>query len=82
MRSGPLPKSTWAASPGAKSSRTVAEDFFDGLTKFAGLAASQKRMPAVRQVLLYAGEQRQERTGVTVLPWSKLHDFDWVGKKA
>lgn len=66
----------------AKSSRTVAGDFFDGLTKFAGLAASQKRMPALRQVLLYAGEQRQERTGVTVLPWSKLHDFDWVGKKA
>ncbi len=63
----------------AKSGHTVAGDFFDGLTKFAGLAASQKRMPPLRQVLLYAGEKRQERTGVTVLPWSKLHDFDWVG---
>ena len=66
----------------AKSSRTVAGDFFAGLEKFAVLAASQKRMPPLRQVLLYAGEKRQERTGVTVLPWSEIHDFDWVGKKA
>jgi hypothetical protein len=44
--------------------------------KFAAIVASQKRMPPLRQVLLYAGAKRQERTGVTVLPWSKLHDFD------
>ncbi len=55
----------------AKSGRTVAGDFFEGLQKFAAIVASQQRMPPLRQ----------ERTGVTVLPWSRLHDFDWAGKQ-
>ena len=65
----------------AKSSRTVAGDFFDGLEKFAALASSRKRPPRVRRVLLYAGERRQERTEATVLPWAMLHEYDWAGKE-
>jgi len=64
-----------------KSSRTVAGDFFAGLEKFAALAASQRRMPPLRQVLMYAGEHRQERSGATVLPWSRLHHYDRAGKR-
>lgn len=62
-----------------KSARTVAADFFTGLDAMSALIGSERRGRQFRRVLVYGGEARQQRTGVTVLPWSMVDRYDWTG---
>ena len=64
-----------------KSARTVVSDFFAGFDALAGAARSGRRTPALRRVLVYGGDRREERTGATVLPWSMIDRFDWAAGK-
>lgn len=62
-----------------KSARTVVADFFAGLETLAALIGSERRGRQLRRVVVYGGEDRQQRTGVTVLPWSMVDRHDWTG---
>ncbi len=64
-----------------KSARTVARDFFAGLEAFASRVGSGRRGGPLRQVLVYGGDDRQQRTGVTVLPWSMMDRYDWTAAR-
>ena len=55
-----------------KSARTVVADFFAGLDVMAALIGHERRGRQFRRVVVYGGEARQQRTGVTVLPWSMM----------
>jgi predicted AAA+ superfamily ATPase len=62
-----------------KSAQTVAEDFF------AGLEALERIAPAGRRwlkMVVYGGQQRQERSRATVLPWAELDAFGWMEARA
>ena len=48
-----------------KSSQTITREFFKNIEDF-------RQMASVQSYLLYAGEDRQKRTGVTVLPWTEI----------
>ena len=61
-----------------KSARTAVSDFFAGFDALAGAARAGRRTPALRRVLVYGGDRREERTGATVLPWSMIDRFDWA----
>ena len=61
-----------------KSSRTVAPDFFRGLAALTALLESERRRRSLRRIVVYGGEERQQRTGVTVLPWSMIDRHDWT----
>lgn len=61
-----------------KSARTVVSDFFASLDKMADLIGSERRGRQLRRVVVYGGEERQQRTGVTVLPWSMVDRYDWT----
>ena len=65
-----------------KSGRTVAEDFFAGLTAFQQLVGSGRRARPLQLVLVYGGTERQKRTRVDVLPWSMIDEYDWTGGEA
>jgi len=60
-----------------KSGQTLAADFVAGLEAFTALM-SGRRQPPVRRMLVYGGESRQQRTRVTVLPWSSIHRYHWA----
>lgn len=62
-----------------KSARTVVPDFFAGLDTMTAVIGSERRGRRLRRVVVYGGEERQQRTGVTVLPWSMVDRYDWTG---
>jgi len=62
-----------------KAGQTIASDFLAPLHAFAATFSGKRPQRRVRQVLIYAGEERQERSGVTVLPWSSVAAYDWAG---
>ncbi len=51
--------------PGAGPGESVVSDFFAGLDKMAALIGSERRGRQFRRVVVYGGEERQQRTGVT-----------------
>jgi hypothetical protein len=51
----------------AKSAETIAEDFFDGLRYWCGLA--RRRLASA---LVYGGERRFAQDGIVVHPWFVL----------
>ena len=65
-----------------KSGHTVASDFFAPLHAFAATFGGGRSRRRVRRVLVYAGDERQVRSDVTVLPWSNIDGFDWLGEDA
>jgi predicted AAA+ superfamily ATPase len=65
-----------------KSAETVAADFFVALHRFADLAQAFRGVARVERVLVYAGTERQRRSEATVLPWSRIVEYDWVGQRA
>ena len=66
-----------------KSGQTVASDFLAPLHAFAAAFGGGKRPTRrVRSVLVYGGSERQERSGITVLPWSSIVDYDWIGARS
>jgi len=48
-----------------KSGETLSSTFFDALHRFSEIPG----VPECRRILVYGGEEAQERTGVHVLPW-------------
>ena len=61
-----------------KAGATVSSDAFGGLQRVDALIEASTGT-AAQKVLVYGGSRRATRLGVTVLPWSHLQDFDWVG---
>jgi predicted AAA+ superfamily ATPase len=59
----------------AKSGQTIATDMLAPARKVADLLGAQT---PVRTVVAYGGGARQNRTGVTVLPWTAVHRESWV----
>lgn len=60
-----------------KSAQTVASDFFASLEVLAALLGTGRRRPRLRRVVVYGGTERQQRTGVEVLPWSAIDHYTW-----
>lgn len=58
----------------AKSGATIAGDWFAPLREL--LSRSQDL--ATTAVIVYGGDARQRRHGVSVQPWMELHDLPWV----
>lgn len=64
-----------------KSGKTVAGDFFASLDAFARLHGGGPSRHRPRQVVVYGGSERQERSGALVLPWSMVDRFDWARRR-
>ncbi len=60
----------------AKSAETIAPALVEPLRELSALLApgEARRLEAV---LVHAGDRREARTGVTLLPWSAMHDLSW-----
>jgi predicted AAA+ superfamily ATPase len=63
-----------------KSGATVASDAFGSMRRLSEMLGAGSARPRLRQVLVYSGRTRQDRSDVTVLPWSEVPAFDWAGK--
>lgn len=62
-----------------KSGQTFAPEFLDSLRVFAKLLTAQAAAVEAEQVVIYGGDTAQQRSGATVVPWSDVHTYDWVG---
>jgi predicted AAA+ superfamily ATPase len=60
----------------AKAGQTIASDWAGGLWKIAELLAKTKQ--SVCSVVVHGGMEKQERNGVTYLPWHAIQDYSWV----
>lgn len=60
-----------------KSGRTVAGDFFTGLDAFARQLGRSPHAPDLKRVLVYGGDEAQQRSAVDVVPWSQVDRYDW-----
>lgn len=63
-----------------KSGQTIASDSFAPLNAFTAIFEGGRQRRQVRRVIVYCGEGRQNRSDVTVLPWSDVATFDWMGR--
>jgi len=64
----------------SKSGITVPDDSLAKLARIVELARTRKDPRPVNGCLVYGGDQLQERTALTVLPWSKIPDAPWATK--
>ena len=64
-----------------KSGGTVHPSAFDHLQRFEALAreAVPPATGGVRPILVYSGEERQERSAGLVLPWRQVQTVEWGG---
>jgi hypothetical protein len=60
-----------------KAGRTIAADFFESLEELRSLLALARPPRNVRARLVYGGDSGQKRTGVQVVPWSRVADTPW-----
>jgi hypothetical protein len=58
----------------AKSGATVSTDMLEMLRKISP-ALGSRVVP--KSILVYGGEAKQDRSDVTVLPWTQIHDRRW-----
>jgi predicted AAA+ superfamily ATPase len=58
-----------------KAGQTIASDWAANSLKIREMFARTKQ--AVSCVVVYGGAQRQERNGVTFLPWHAIQDYSW-----
>ena len=58
-----------------KAGQTISSDWAANTDKIAGLFAKTKQ--AVASVVVYGGAEKQERNGVTYLPWHAIQDYAW-----
>jgi hypothetical protein len=65
-----------------KSGQTVAGDFFSNLEIFGRLFGTGRSGGRLRQVVVYGGNERQQRSNALVLPWSRVDRFGWAGKRS
>lgn len=54
-----------------KSGQTLSSDSYKGLYKWLKMAGNDSARP----VLIYGGDNMYERTGITVLPWTKIQEL-------
>ena len=59
-----------------KAGQTVASDWAASSKKIAELFAKTKQ--GVSSVVVYGGTEKQERNGVTYLPWHAIQDQSWI----
>jgi predicted AAA+ superfamily ATPase len=59
-----------------KAGQTISSDWAANTQKITGLFARTKQ--AVSCVVVYGGGERQERNGVTFLPWHAVQDYSWA----
>ena len=59
-----------------KAGQTISSDWAANNQKIMGLFAKTKQ--AVSCVVVYGGNERQERNGVTYLPWHAIQDYSWA----
>jgi len=66
-----------------KSGATIHPSFFAPLEHFAELAreAVPPAPDGVRRVIVYGGDQRQQRSAGLVLPWREVQRFSWVDEE-
>jgi len=60
-----------------KSSRTVVSEFFAGLRAFAEAVGLRSPSRTVRRFVVYGGAELQRRSGVTVVPWTRVDSQRW-----
>jgi predicted AAA+ superfamily ATPase len=60
-----------------KAGRTIAADFFASLDELQSLLAGSRPPRNVRARLVYGGDAAQKRTGVDIVPWSRVADAAW-----
>ena len=65
-----------------KSGQTVARDFFSNLETFGRRLCTGRSGGRLRQVVVYGGNEKQQRSNALVLPWSMVDRFDWAGKRS
>ena len=65
-----------------KSGATIHPSFFDNLRRFEMLAREAVPPPqdGVQRLLIYGGDQRQERTAGIVIPWRQIQDYPWIAE--
>jgi predicted AAA+ superfamily ATPase len=61
----------------AKSTATVARDFFAPLQELAEELSGQRPDLAVAPRIVFGGDEGQRRQGIEVVPWGRLHDLEW-----
>ena len=59
-----------------KAGQTISSDWAASSRKITELFARTKQ--AMSSVVVYGGSERQERNGVTYLPWHAIQDYSWV----
>jgi predicted AAA+ superfamily ATPase len=59
-----------------KAGQTISSDWAANNRKIAEVFKSTKQ--PVSNIVVYGGTERQERNGVTYLPWSTIQDYSWV----
>ena len=58
-----------------KAGQTISSDWATNNQKIIGLFAKTKQ--AAASVVVYGGAEKQERNGVTYLPWHAIQDYAW-----
>ncbi|MCX7634884.1 MAG: ATP-binding protein [Syntrophales bacterium] len=53
-----------------KSGKTITQDFFTGINKWQNIAGPSSK----EAYLVYGGDQRYTRSGITIIPWDKVED--------
>ncbi len=59
-----------------KAGQTIASDWSASSRKITELFAGTNQ--AMSSIVVYGGTERQERNGVTYLPWHAIQDYSWV----
>ena len=59
-----------------KPGETIAADFFSDLV-WLGQQDLGSNRPPIDPILVYGGDERQERTRATVIPWFRVGDVEW-----
>ncbi len=58
-----------------KAGQTICSDWAGNVNKISAMFAKVKQEAA--SVVVYGGADKQERNGVTYLPWSAIEDYAW-----
>jgi predicted AAA+ superfamily ATPase len=61
----------------AKSAATVASDFFTALQRLGKDVAARLPHVTYEPRLVYGGDNGQQRTVASVIPWAEIHDARW-----
>ena len=59
-----------------KAGQTTSSDWASSSRKIMDLFANTKQK--LSPVVVYGGNEKQERNGVTYLPWHAIQDYSWV----